>query len=271
MKINFDKLPTIHCILVTAVMFLVGNGVAFANPLPNAISYEYFGLNYAMNVATSNSVGTLDYTGRPGCGGLCNATTQLGNDPSVSLNANEIAFNYGGGGYAQAQLTYYVQYNNAPGTYSVNLMAKDTLTAIHKGDAASAQAYLAFGQSVANPDPNQPYFQSYAVNETDCSNRCDNGVANYQSPASFPAVTPVQMIANTPYLVQMFVVISPATEGVPFNASVDPTFSTSATGGNFTFSSGVTAAVAEPKSSMLLLAGLGIISFVARRKPHNPS
>src|SRR4029077_11870352 len=38
--------------------------------LPNAVSYEYFGLNFAINIATSSSVGTLNYTGDPGCGAL---------------------------------------------------------------------------------------------------------------------------------------------------------------------------------------------------------
>ena len=77
----FHALPVL-CTLATAFFF--ASGSASAVVLPNALSYEYFGLNFANNILTSNTVGTLDYSGQSGCGGICSATTQLGASPSVS-------------------------------------------------------------------------------------------------------------------------------------------------------------------------------------------
>jgi hypothetical protein len=248
-----------------AVFVLATTGTAHA--LPDAVSYEYFGLNYALNVATSSTVGVLNYSSGPGCGGICTATTTLGSDPSVSLSVSEVAYQGAGGGYAEAELTYYVQYNNAPGNYAVNLSASDSLPVLPKGSPAQAQAYLAFG--LATPPtspPGTPSFQSYLVNETDCANGCSNGVANYLSPQPFPLVIPVVMAANTPYLVQMFVTIHPGTTGIQLGATVDSTFSTSALGGTFSFSPGITSAVPEPETSAMMLPGLGLLGFLARRR-----
>ena len=91
---------------------------AVAVVLPNAVSYEYVGLNYASNVVTSSTVGTLEYTGLPGCGGLCSATTQLGAIPSVSATVNEVYFDiyHTAGGGVQSTLGYYIEYLNTPGT-----------------------------------------------------------------------------------------------------------------------------------------------------------
>jgi len=225
-----------------------------ANALPDAVSYEYFGFNFANNIATSNSVGTLDYTGGPGCGGACTATTALG---SVSLNANEVVYQNTSGGFAQAELTYYVQYDNAPGNYAVNLHANDALSV---DSGSRAQAYLAFGPAVPpSSPPGTPLFQSYLVNETDCVNGCATGIANYLSPTPFPSVTAVQMAANTPYLVQIWVTINPAPNGVPLSASTDATFSTSATGGTFIFSP-----VPEPTTGLLVM--LGVLGLAVSRR-----
>ena len=130
-------------------------------PLPNAMSYEYFGFNYAENIATSTTVGTLTYTGKPGCGGICTATTTLGGDPTVSLNVSEVTYEGGSGGYAVADLSYYVEYNNAPGNYAVNLHALDALAV---DSASQAQAYLGFGPAVPPASASaQPQFASYLV------------------------------------------------------------------------------------------------------------
>jgi hypothetical protein len=248
-----------------ALVVLATSGTAHA--LPDAVSYEYFGLNYAVNVATSSNVGVLNYTSGPGCGGVCTATTTLGSDPSVSLNVSEVTYQGAGGGYAEAELTYYVQYNNTPGNYAVNLNASDSLPVLANGSPAQAQAYLAFGLAVPpTSPPGTPHFQSYLVNETDCANGCSNGVANYLSPQPFPLVIPVVMAANTPYLVQMFVIIHPGTTGIQLSATVDPTFSTSALGGSFSFSPGITSAVPEPESYAMLLLGLGIMGIAFRRR-----
>ena len=45
--------------------------------LPGAVSEEYFGLNFAINIETSNTVGTLNYGGKPGCGGMREARCEL--------------------------------------------------------------------------------------------------------------------------------------------------------------------------------------------------
>ena len=63
------KLPTgpIHalCVFCTvSAVFLVADSAGAV--LPDAISYEYFGLTFFDNIRTSNTVGTLDYTGQPG-------------------------------------------------------------------------------------------------------------------------------------------------------------------------------------------------------------
>jgi hypothetical protein len=110
--------------------------------LPNAISYAYFGLNFAVNIKESHTVGTLNYTGQPGCGGDCHATTTLGSSPSVSATVNEVVFDNTSGGVVQARLGYYVAYLNSPGTYGVNLHAIDTLSA---PDGRAISAGLKFG------------------------------------------------------------------------------------------------------------------------------
>jgi hypothetical protein len=227
--------------------------------LPGALSYEYFGFNFAINVQTSTSVGTLDYSGGPGCGGVCTATTALGHSPSVALKANEVVFEATGGGFAEAELTYAVEYLNTPGTYTVALHANDNLSAMPS--PAQGQAYIAFGP--AGPSPGT--FQAIDFQDTDCVNGCQTGVANYTAPAPIPAVTSLQMVANTPYLLQMWVTISPGDTAVPLSASVDPTFSTSATGGRFIFSPGISG-VPEPAAWALMLVGLAGLGAALRSR-----
>jgi PEP-CTERM motif len=260
--------------ILTAAAGLLLGGTAGASTLPDAVSYEYFGFNFAMNEVTSNTVGTLDYSSGPGCGGVCTATTALGSDPTVSLNADEVVYQNTGGGYAQAELYYYIQYNNAPGTYTVDLNAVDSLSTIAAGSPARAQAYLGFGPSVTlSSPPGAPAFQSYLVNETDCSNGCPTGIGNYTSPSPFPSVIPVSMTANSPYLLHMFVTIAPGfpgTTGVQLAASVDPTFSDGGQGGTFTFSPGVTSAVPEASTWMMMLIGLGGVMLRLRSRRRSP-
>jgi len=141
----------------------------------------------------------------------------------VSLNVNEVAYVGTSGGYAESELTYFVQYNNTAGTYAVNLNANDALAVLAAGGLSQAQAYLAFGPAASS---SQPSFQSYLVNETDCANGCPTGVGNFTSPAPFPSTTSLEMAANTPYLVQIFVQIDPGPTGIQLGASADATFST---------------------------------------------
>ena len=238
-----------------------------ATLLPDAVSYEYFGLNYADNVATSNAIGTLNYGGKPGCAGNCTATTALGPDPSVSLSVAELPYNGASGGFSQAQLFYYVEYDNSvAGSYLVDLAARDFLPSIAPGGEASAQAYLAFGRAAQPFNPLRPQFLSTLVSETDCASRCQQGVGNYLSPSPFPAVISVEMTANVAYLVELDVWIYADSIGTQYDAWIDPTFSTKATGGSFAFSPGVASAVPEPAGAGALLAGvLGLAAVAAKR------
>jgi MYXO-CTERM domain-containing protein len=236
--------------------------------LPDAVSYEYFGLNYADNVATSTAIGTLNYGGKPGCAGNCTATTALGPDPFVSLSVAELPYNGASGGFSHAQLYYYVEYDNSvAGSYLVDMAAHDILPSIVSGGEASAQAFLAFGRAAQPFNALHPQFLSSLVSETDCANRCQQGVGNYLSPSAFPALISVEMTANVPYLVELDVWIYADSIGTQFDASIDPTFSTKATGGSFAFSPGVTSAVPEPTGSSALLAGvLGLVAVAATRR-----
>jgi hypothetical protein len=236
--------------------------------LPDAVSYEYFGLNYADNVVTSSTIGTLNYGGKPGCAGNCSATTGLGADPFVSLNVAELPYGGASGGFSLAQLFYYVEYDNSvAGNYLVDLMAHDTLPTIVPGSEASAQAYLAFGPAAEPVNLVHPQFLSYLVNETDCANRCQNGVGNYLSPAPFPTLLSLEMTANTLYLVELDVWIYADSIATQYAASIDPTFSTRAAGGSFSFSPGVASTVPEPAGAGLVLAGsLGLLALAASRR-----
>src|ERR1700677_775740 len=80
--------------LVLAFGLSAGNVYA---ALPAPVSYEYFGLNFADNIVTSDAVGTLTYTGGPGCGGICTATTSLGADPSETIDVDQVIYEGTGG------------------------------------------------------------------------------------------------------------------------------------------------------------------------------
>jgi hypothetical protein len=224
-------------------------GVSF---LADAVSYEYFGFNFVSNSVTSSTVGTLFYTGDPGCGGTCVATTQLGSDPSVSLNVNEVVYENTAGGGATSELGYYVEYQNpTPGTYAVTLHAPESLS-IADG-ASNAFAYLAFGMADGAPATFNP-FTSYTLQEADCVNYgCNYIPVAGVTPAPFAADHLVQMVANTPYFVLLDVQINPSPTGVPLLASIDPQFSTDAAGGSFAYSSGVTDVNSTPEPGTLVL------------------
>jgi hypothetical protein len=260
---------------IAAISAIAAASVANATPfvvLPNAVSFESFGLNVQQNVVTSNSVGTLNYTGSPGCGGVCTASTALGSDPSVSLNVSEVVFNGDSGGGAIANLSYYVEYLNAPGTYNVALHAANSFgSSFAINTNANAQAYLAFGTPGANTAAVNN-FQTILYETTDCANRCSIGEANFTNPQPFPVNVPLQILANTPYLVtiQLFIGPGPSPTGDQLSALIDPTFSTSELGGNFVFSPGITDGVPEASTwAMMILgfAGLGLMAYCRKSKP----
>lgn len=242
----------------TAQAVTVGPG----SVLPNAISFEYFGLNFAINTQTSDTIGTLDYSGQPGCGGICKATTQLGSSPSVFATVNEVEYRGTSGGIVQAKLGYYVAYlNSTPGTYDVNLHATHALSA---PDGARVSAGLAFGRADRNFG-NFDNFFSKTFAEGACLNGCPGGVSIPTNP--FIDNNLIQMEANTLYFIQLDLVLNPGPSNVDISAMIDPTFSTSALGGKFIFSPGVVSQVPLPAALPLFASGLGALGvFGWRRK-----
>jgi hypothetical protein len=266
----FHALPVL-CTLATAFFF--ASGSAYAAVLPDAISFEYFGINFANNIQTSNTVGTLNYTGQPGCNpaGTCSATTQLGASPSVSATVNEVVFQATSGGGVIARLGYYVEYLNAAGTYTVNLHALDSLSAPDNSSYISSS--LRFGPAgLATTN-----FNNFAVTpfqEAHCVNGCPApGFAIPNAP--FTPDNLVQMDANRLYFVQLDLLINPGPTGVQLTGLIDPTFSTDA-GGSFIFSPGVFSpgipgAVPEPSTWFMMILGFAGIGFMAYRRKSKPA
>lgn len=250
-----------------------------ARALPTATSWEYFGLNYSPNIVTSQSIGTLTYTGGPGCGGTCTATTTAsgpGGGPAVGVNVNEVTYQGGGGGYVAAEMNYYVSYS---GTGPVTITTSDSLNVVGNG---MAQAYLIFG-------PEAPAFgapvtslnslmegliSSTTLAETDCMagstysspTACIQGTG--LTPAPFGPST-VTMESGVTYGMTIWVDLTPGTENVQQTAWLDPTFSDNGAGGTFTFSDGISnnpSPAPEPGSALLLLSGLGGLLAMARSR-----
>jgi hypothetical protein len=76
----------------------------------------------------------------------------------------------------------------------------------------------------------------------------------------------VQIVANTPYFVLLDLEIRPSPTDEQLLASIDPQFSTTATGGFFDYSSGVTDASAtpEPGALVLILSGFALLGGLPR-------
>ena len=234
--------------------------------LPDAVSYESFGLNFAINERSSNAVGTLDYSGQPGCGGLCVATTTLGTDPSASLTVNEVTYELTAGGNAEAALGYYVALLNTPGTYAVDLHALDSFDIT---DGVYAYTNLRIG--IAGTETTSfNNFVSTDFAETQCFNGCPSSTPAGATSQFFPADVQIQMQANTLYFVQLDALIAAGATGVDDTASVDPTF-TSSDGGTFVFSPGVSSPVSvspvpEPDAWAMVVPGFALIAAAVRRR-----
>lgn len=252
-----------------AVLFVATATSAQATGVPDALSYEYFGISLnAANVLTSNTVGTLDYTGHGGCGGICYAKTSLGPDPSVSLSAPQASDMFGGGGYAEAALRYFFRYDNTPGTYTIHIRVSDGLNISSR---ATGQNLLIVGQPNFDSLRSFGAYTSIAIEESHCENSCGlyrNYALTAQSAPFYEADLELQ--ANTIYSVTLDTYIEPSADNSAQTSFIDPTFTASAPGGVFVFSNGVTAAdVPEPTSLGLTLgaiAGLSVVSRVSRHR-----
>jgi len=239
--------------------------VSVGDVLPGAVSDEYFGLNFAINIETSNTVGTLNYGGKPGCGGTCIATTKLGASPSVFVTVNEVEFGGAGGGQARARLGYYVAYLNTPGTYNVNLHSIDSLSA---PDTSFVSTHLAFGKAGTNFGFLNNFDGEKTFEEANCVNGCP--APGFVSTVPIGPFAPDHLLsieANTLYFLQMDVLLNPLTFGSQLTGMVDPTFS--AAGGQFVFSPGVFSAAAVtplPAALPLFAAGLGGLGLLGWRR-----
>jgi hypothetical protein len=241
--------------------------VSVGDILPGAVSDEYFGLNFAINIETSSTVGTLNYAGKPGCGGTCFATTKLGASPSVFVTVNEVEYQHTGGGQARGSLGYYVAYLNAPGTYNVNLHAIDSLIA---PDTSYVSTHLAFGKAGTSFGSMHNFDGALTFEEANCVNGCPApGFVSTVIPGPFAPDHLLSIDANTLYFIQLDVLLNPATFGTQLTGMVDPTFS--AAGGQFVFSPGVfSAAAVTPLPAALplfaaALGGLGLLGWRRRK------
>jgi hypothetical protein len=224
-------------------------------------------LNFADNIQTRDTVGTLNYGGQPGCGGNCIATTALGSSPSVSAKVNEVTFEHTSGGVVEAKLGYYVGYLNAsPGSYNVNLHATESLSS---PNGAGASAYLGFGP--ASTDASRfNNFASVTFQEADCTTGCPAPGFAFPDTGAFVADHLVSMDANTLYYVELHLLFSPTDDNVEISGLIDPTFSTTASGGQFVFSPGVFSVSSTPIPAALPLfasglGGLGLLGWHRKR------
>jgi hypothetical protein len=269
MKISAAKeRSVVHLLGALAFFSVVGLSPAYAvtvgTTLPDAVSSEKFSFP-DQTPAGSTTVGTLDYV-RTSCAGTCRATTQLGSSPSASITAGQ-TFIFGmDGGSAQANLGYYVEYVDAPGTYDINLHATDTLSAPGQ---SKVSAHLRLGQGGSDTGA-LGNFISTAFEEADCgASGCAAAFNNNLQIHAFSPDNTVQMDANTLYYVELNLTITPAADGIATSGMIDPTFSGGSPTGHFIFSPGVSAVAPIPATLPLFatsLAGLGVIGW-RRKKP----
>jgi hypothetical protein len=272
MKVSSLKRTMVRLLGAFAALFLAAQlnsadavTIGSTSVLPNAISFEYFGLNFANNIKTSNTVGTLNYGGLPGCGGNCIATTALGSSPSVAATVNEVTFQNTSGGGVQATLGYYVAYLNTQGTYNVNLHATENLSS---PDGAAMSAYLGFGPA-ATADSRFNNFASKTFEEADCTTRCPAPGFAFPVTGPFVADHLVSMEANTLYYLQLELLFNPTDDNVEISGLIDPILTAAASGGHFVFSAGVVSAVTPIPATLPLFAsglgGLGLLGWLRKR------
>ena len=258
------KSMLIGCLAVVSSTIFTSQARAVVIPGTNlgaAASNIYFGLKLQDNVRRSTS-GYLDISGTAGCASKCVAKTGLGASPFVDLYASQVYDPYVGGGFTSVVLQYFVQYNNTDVAYNVTLKSSDILDI---SGGSYGETHLEFGPAF---DRAGSYtFGSVQLDARHCTGVClpSFGIAGNTGPIGN---YPITILANTPYLVRLTAIIFPTDDGSISHAMIDPTFSTTATGGTFVFSPGVfaPAAVPEPATWLTLVAGFGAVGLVARRR-----
>jgi PEP-CTERM motif len=266
---------TFRSAAISAAMFAapsvaIAAGVSPTITLPDAVSYEY--VSVVGNDYTSSLIGALSESGF-GCNTTCTATTALGADPSASVSVNQVTYEGTSGGYDEAILGYYVEYYVPGGattaSYPVTLNATDILSISSGG--SRGQAYLAFGLagndygSISNFAPDV----AGLVNETDCQPTtlaCASFVGNDVTVGPFPAETSLELKENTPYFLEFWVEIFPHATGLTSTATIDPTFTSSATAGTLIFSPGIGRTVPEPSTWTMMLLGFAGLGYAAYRR-----
>ena len=199
-------------------------------------------------------------------GGTGDVYAHLGPSPYDGFTYDNVA-SVGGdaGGSGNVDMTYYVEYYNAslpagnPNNVTAHVLlgASDLVQQFGAGTATAALV-ISGGNAVV-------------VNEHQCVTGpgwggCGGGAAVTSSGAPFVA-TFFNMVENQVYSVELIANgyggWNVATGPGSATASVDPTFSTTATGGAFFFSPGV-GGVPEPTTWAMFLAGVGAIGAALR-------
>jgi hypothetical protein len=186
------------------------------------------------------------------------STVVLGQDPSISASASSTSTQYSG--QMLANLSYYVEYF-APGAgapVSVNFeMGGNAQGSYANGTGSEAIVDL---QELGGPNTYQSFGAYYGTYQSKQANN------PYWQPLQN---TVISMDPNVSYYVTLLAGASSTTLGQSASALVDPTFtvvSGGVPGGQFVFSQGISAPVPEPETYAMMLAGLGLMGFAARRK-----
>ena len=268
--------------LLSLIVLACGVAVAVnaqAGPvLPNATISGYIGLGAAADSVSLNAPGTASlpaivYVWPYGnySWGTGTLTATLGSNPSVYLTNDQIGNPLGiSGGGGQLSMFYSVEYYlpGAPigATTPVNIYASDFLS--QSGAASTASATM----NVSGV--NGLIYNAAQCLTTAITNGCGGSGGVTSSGASFSTGL-ATMVDNSVYTVQMLVSTYNSsyyegTNGVATALINTAGFSAPASGGGtFVFSPGIANPVPEPGTYAMLLAGLGLIGFIAYRRKND--